>query len=100
LGQAIGAEQVTLYVNEMPQHSHPYQVSTAVATSATPINTVPALASENIYGWPPTDPMPYAMASAGGGQPHNNIQPYTAIGYCIALFGVYPSPSIVRKGIP
>lgn len=29
-------------------------------------------------------------APAGGGQPHNNMMPYQALNFCIALQGVYP----------
>jgi microcystin-dependent protein len=32
-------------------------------------------------------------ASAGGGQAHDNRQPYLALTYCIALQGVFPSPN-------
>jgi len=31
-----------------------------------------------------------AMPPAGGGLPHNNLMPYTAMNYCIALQGVFP----------
>ena len=29
--------------------------------------------------------------AAGGGQPHNNVQPYLGLSYCIALEGIFPS---------
>jgi microcystin-dependent protein len=32
-------------------------------------------------------------ATAGGSQPHNNMQPYLTINYCIALVGLFPSRS-------
>jgi microcystin-dependent protein len=28
---------------------------------------------------------------SGGSQPHNNLQPYLTLNFCIALQGVYPS---------
>lgn len=31
-----------------------------------------------------------ALAPAGGGLPHNNMQPYLTFNFCIALAGVYP----------
>ncbi|HEV7517724.1 MAG TPA: phage tail protein, partial [Thermoanaerobaculia bacterium] len=31
-----------------------------------------------------------AIAPAGGDQPHNNMQPYLTLNFCIALQGVYP----------
>jgi microcystin-dependent protein len=34
---------------------------------------------------------PTAIASNGGGQAHENRQPYLALNFCIALQGIYPS---------
>ena len=34
-----------------------------------------------------------ALSPVGGGQPHNNVQPYIAINYCIALQGIFPPRS-------
>jgi microcystin-dependent protein len=31
-----------------------------------------------------------ALAPVGGDQPHNNMQPYLTLNFCIALQGVYP----------
>ena len=28
---------------------------------------------------------------AGGSQPHNNLQPYLTLNWCIALQGIYPA---------
>jgi microcystin-dependent protein len=33
---------------------------------------------------------PSAIGLAGGGGPHNNMQPYLTLNFCIALQGVYP----------
>jgi len=33
------------------------------------------------------------IASAGGGQPHTNLQPYLGINFIISLFGIFPSPT-------
>jgi microcystin-dependent protein len=33
------------------------------------------------------------IGSSGGGQPHNNLQPYLVLNWIIALFGIYPSQS-------
>lgn len=32
-----------------------------------------------------------SLAQAGGNQPHSNLQPYLAMNYLIALFGIFPS---------
>ena len=31
------------------------------------------------------------LGDAGGSQPHNNIQPYLAVNFCIALTGIFPA---------
>ena len=31
-----------------------------------------------------------AVAPAGGDQPHNNMQPYLTLTFCIALQGIFP----------
>jgi microcystin-dependent protein len=33
------------------------------------------------------------LGEAGDSQPHDNIQPYLAVNFCIALNGIYPSRS-------
>jgi microcystin-dependent protein len=33
---------------------------------------------------------PQAIGPNGGGQPHNNLQPFLALSFCIALQGVFP----------
>ena len=32
-----------------------------------------------------------ATANTGGNQPHENMQPYLVVNYCISLFGIFPS---------
>ena len=31
-----------------------------------------------------------ALPPAGGGLPHNNMQPYLTLNFCIALQGIFP----------
>ena len=31
-----------------------------------------------------------ALSPAGGGLPHNNMQPYLTLNFCIALQGIFP----------
>jgi microcystin-dependent protein len=31
------------------------------------------------------------LSTAGGSQPHDNMQPYLAINFCLSLYGVFPS---------
>jgi microcystin-dependent protein len=34
---------------------------------------------------------PAAVSTVGSGGPHENMQPYLAVNWCIALSGIYPS---------
>jgi microcystin-dependent protein len=32
-----------------------------------------------------------AIAATGGSQPHDNLQPYPALSYCMSTAGIYPT---------
>ena len=34
---------------------------------------------------------PAVLSPTGGSQPHNNLQPYLVVIYCIALQGIFPT---------
>jgi microcystin-dependent protein len=45
-------------------------------------------------GAPPTIALaPLSIGSTGGGQPHDNFQPYLCVDFIISLFGFFPSPT-------
>ncbi|HLN97449.1 MAG TPA: tail fiber protein [Pyrinomonadaceae bacterium] len=98
LGETGGTETVTLLSSEMPAHAHLVGRSTATAgDSLTPVNNIWAQvpsgrATLAIYHEaPPTGAMnATAISVAGGDQPHNNMQPYLTLNFCIALQGVFP----------
>lgn len=91
-GQVGGAEAVTLTASQMPAHGHPVAASSA-ATDKNPSGNVPAYTgSAASYGATLDLTMNQAMVgTAGGSQPHPNLQPYLTINWCIALMGEYPS---------
>ena len=94
-GHAGGAAAHTLTASEMPQHVHFAQASTSNGNANTGANNILA-AANNLYvpqaNNPPLQPLlPAAVANAGGGQPHENMQPFLALNFVIALSGIFPS---------
>lgn len=108
-GLAGGTPTVTLQQAEMPSHGHtvaavteastaPDPGAAAKANSPNPVGNMLAsmdAASDGKVYTADTGPMkalsPKAVSSVGGGQHHNNLQPYLATNFCIALQGMYPS---------
>jgi microcystin-dependent protein len=101
IGQVQGAATVTLTTAQMPLHTH--TIGTAVVApggeperTATPTNST-YIGTSNPDGLykspPPTLDATFASAAIGnvGGSPHENMQPYLALNFCICLFGIYPS---------
>lgn len=97
LGQAGGVERVTLSENELPAHTHLFQVNAASSNSVTPENNFLGKDTEpTLYGEvsPATVLMDEGtVSSSGGGLAHNNMQPFSVLNFCIALQGVFPSRS-------
>ena len=93
-GQAGGVENVTLTAGQMPAHTHGLRASTQAAKAADDqTNAYGASTSANYYGsGTPNVPMDAGtLANTGGGLPHGNVAPFTALNYIISLFGVFPS---------
>jgi microcystin-dependent protein len=96
VGETAGAESVPLTTAEMAAHSHTAACSTATGDDYGPGSDVwaPDAAGGNEYASAPSGQMNAASLSpAGGGQPHNNLQPYLSMNYCIALQGIFPPRS-------
>jgi microcystin-dependent protein len=95
LGETGGSPTVTLTAALTPGHGHSWMASAAPAQDRTPSGEVFARASGgNLYTTDTSSVVPLAsnaIGSAPGGQPHNNMQPYLTLNFCIALQGIYPS---------
>jgi len=96
LGESGGSATVTLQQSEMPQHNHPMVASGQDATVNGPAGQLVASGiGIGMYAAP--GPMPALAQNAvtpyGGNQPHNNLQPYLTLNFCIALQGIYPPRS-------
>lgn len=93
IGAVGGEASHTLTYNEMPQHNHTVAASIRSGTSNSPVNNVWATYSSNIavYGDSITTSMNVnSIAKTGQNQPHNNMQPYLVLRYCICVGGIYP----------
>ncbi len=95
LGQKSGEETHTLSLAELPNHSHVYRATSDAASQTTPSNAHLASAGG---GRRPVVPYGSGVQAAmretgasGGGNAHNNMQPFLAINFCIALQGLFPS---------
>ncbi len=93
LGETGGSETVTLLESEIPSHSHGLQASKADGVDTNAGNELLAKGiGIGAYAVPGavTQLSSQAIAPAGADQPHNNMQPYLTLNFCIALQGVYP----------
>jgi microcystin-dependent protein len=97
LGDTGGTPAVTLLNSEMPMHSHSV-ASGATASTGTPSASVilGQGTAPNAYGpagSSVTQMNANMIAPAGGGQTHNNMQPFVTLTYIIAMQGVFPPRS-------
>ena len=94
-GETGGIEEVTLTINQLPAHTHPMNANPADGNSTNPANNFwaaqPALGQYAPANTAGSNLKTTATTPAGGSQPHENLQPYLALNYIIALEGIYPS---------
>ncbi|GAB2866373.1 phage tail protein [Hymenobacter ruber] len=99
-GTQVGTETVTLDQTQMPAHTHTLGTATVAvggsATAASPAGGYfGAVSGGDAFGSGSTGTMAANMVNGpttviGGSQPHDNHQPYLALGYFIALQGIFP----------
>lgn len=89
LGQKGGTESNSLTVNQMPSHNHTVGVPTSTSPGG---ETSGFLGASSIYAEEHNASYGgVTMTHNGAGIPVNNLQPYLAINYIVALQGVFPS---------
>jgi microcystin-dependent protein len=99
LGETGGSQNVTLLQSEIPFHTHNMMAFTQVPGDLfgpnAASNTVLARSNNGaVYNTNTSGAVqlaPQALAPAGGSLPHNNMQPYLTVNFCIAMQGVFPA---------
>lgn len=91
----IGGEAAHMLTNaEMPQHTHAVHGDSTLAALPSPEGNVwgTTAAARPIYSSTANVKMSSnAIGAVGSNQAHNNMQPHSAVSFCIALSGFYPS---------
>jgi microcystin-dependent protein len=93
LGETGGSQFVTLLESEIPAHSHFESASVQDGIEPAPAGQFCAKGlGVNMYAVPGalTQLSPNTVAPSGGSLPHNNMQPFLTLNFCIALQGVFP----------
>lgn len=96
LAETGGAEEITLTVNQIPAHTHPFLAAAITGDQITPGGNLPS-SSFNVTPYindaPGGNFNPGSVSPVGGSQPHTNFQPYLCVDFIISLFGIFPSPT-------
>lgn len=93
LGEEGGRESVVLLQTEMPGHTHTLSARSSRADRANASGAALAVSTDQVYASASAAaPMHVqAIGLAGGSQAHNNMQPYLALNFCIAVVGAFPA---------
>lgn len=102
IGQVQGVPNVTLTTQQIPSHTHTATVTQAAQatqrTAAPNANATSFLAQSEPpdHAWqttptPNTPFAPNAISPTGTSLPHDNMQPYLTMNFCISLYGIFPS---------
>lgn len=102
LGERGGEQAHTLSIAELPTHTHVAFGSSAGASTNVPTGNVLARGQAsngnpiNYYDAPASNLVAAnsgSVTNVGGSQAHLNMQPFLTISFCIALQGIFPSPT-------
>lgn len=92
LGEKSGRETETLTATQLPNHTHTLRADSSGGDTVLPNDRVISKVGRlRVFdGAPDVDMGASSIASVGGGQSHNNMQPNIALNCIIALQGVFP----------
>ena len=97
LGEQSGSQFVTLLASEMPLHTHFVRGDAEDAGEQGSLTNGVSLAKSvggNLYQTDTATSLVQmqfqSLSIAGASLPHNNMQPYLVVNFCIAMQGVFP----------
>ncbi len=95
LGERGGEQAHTVSIGEIPTHTHVARATSGTGTQLIPAANLLAVANLPMYRTPDalTAMSPATIGSTGGSQAHLNMQPFLTLNFCIALQGIFPSPT-------
>jgi microcystin-dependent protein len=102
IGQVQGTTQVTLTQAQTPSHTHTVVAQLIPSGGVVERTQVPKSVSylaDSSPGGVYLDTTPSfnsqlagnVLSSVGGSLPHDNMQPYLAVNFCISLLGIFPA---------
>jgi microcystin-dependent protein len=86
-----GVENITLQPSQMPAHTHAVVTSSEPADENDPSEAFWANGEKTAYASNANGQMSANAVAPIGGLPHDNMQPYLVLNFCIATKGVFPS---------
>lgn len=96
LGERGGEQAHTLSIAETPTHVHPANASSVTGATNLPANDLLGNSTPNLLYGPVQNLGAMAagtISNVGGSQAHLNMQPFLTLSFCIALQGIFPSPT-------
>ncbi len=98
IGETGGTTTVTLLQSEIPVHTHNVQAAApthaGVNLSPAPDQALAKSTNGAVYSSTQANQVmmdPNSLSIVGSSLPHNNMQPYLVVNFCIALQGVFPA---------
>jgi microcystin-dependent protein len=95
LGERGGEPAHTISISELPTHTHVLNGTSTAGNALIPTGNL--LAKANLPAYHGADNLvamaPESVPNVGGSQAHLNMQPFLTLSFCIALQGIFPSPT-------
>jgi microcystin-dependent protein len=94
LGNNGGEATHALAIGEMPSHTHLLTASSSNASAPSPSGNLWAVLPDSAFApltSQNTSLSPASLANTGINQGHDNMAPYLALNFCIAIAGIFPS---------